>query len=206
MVAKLKGAVRRLGDRVPCEGPQGGGGRAALPHGRMRLPAKGADLSPGPRSCRRRRCPCHPGADAAAGWRLRTSGLMSCTRYVPPKPARPAARPRRRRRGHVAGALFGRATYTFSVQLAITLWEWDTLEGLKEAVASTWGGQSRDQRWDGAWPDPRDAPRWGSRPRRAARGLGAGTSDTLNPYCDEFEPDTRLFHLGPDTSRECPRS
>ncbi|XP_022426835.1 protein phosphatase 1 regulatory subunit 3B isoform X1 [Delphinapterus leucas] len=46
----------------------------------MRLPAKGADLSPGPRSCRRRRCPCHPGADAAAGWRLRTSGLMSCTR------------------------------------------------------------------------------------------------------------------------------
>ncbi|XP_029082361.1 protein phosphatase 1 regulatory subunit 3B isoform X1 [Monodon monoceros] len=48
----------------------------------MRLPAKGADLSPGPRSCRRRRCPCHPGADAAAGWRLRTSGLMSCTRVV----------------------------------------------------------------------------------------------------------------------------
>ena len=80
---KLKGAARRLEARVPGEGPQGGGGWAALAHGRMRPPAEGAHLSPGRCACCRRRCPCHPGAGAAAGWRLRTSGLMSCTRYVP---------------------------------------------------------------------------------------------------------------------------
>ncbi|XP_006086229.1 protein phosphatase 1 regulatory subunit 3B isoform X1 [Myotis lucifugus] len=45
----------------------------------MRLPVEGTDLSLGPRSCCRSGCPSHPGTDAAAGWSLCTSGLMSCT-------------------------------------------------------------------------------------------------------------------------------
>lgn len=58
VAGKLKGEARRRGARVSGDGPQGGGERAALGHGRMRLPAQGADLSPGPRQ---------PRADAAAG-------------------------------------------------------------------------------------------------------------------------------------------
>ena len=93
------------------------------------------------------------------------------------------------------------ASHTFLGQLAVTLWAWDTLEGLEETVASSWRGQCRDQRLDGAWPDPRDAPIGG--PGHDGR-LGLGVQTTLGPYCAEFEPDTRLFRLGTDTPRAEP--
>lgn len=168
----------------------------------MRLPAEGAHLSPGPRSCCRRRCPCHPGWDAAAGWRLRTSGLMSCTRYVPHQ-ARKARCPTAETttRARIRDPSLLPAAHTFSGQLAVTLWAWDTLEGLEETVASSWRGQCRDQRLDGAWPDPRDAPI--GCPGHDGR-LGLGVQTTLGPYCAEFEPDTRLFRLGTDTARAEP--
>lgn len=93
------------------------------------------------------------------------------------------------------------AAHTFSGQLAVTLWAWDTVEGLEETVASSWRGQCRDQRLDGAWPHPRDAPVGG--PGHDGR-LGLGVQTTFGPYCAEFEPDTRLFRLGTDTPRAEP--
>lgn len=102
VAGKLKGAARRRVAGVWGSGQQGGGERDALAHGRMRLPAEGADLSPGPRCCCGPRCPCCPRcprAHAAAGWCLCTSCLMSCTRYVLPKSCSPSARPQKGRRG-----------------------------------------------------------------------------------------------------------
>lgn len=80
----------------------------------MRLSAEGADLCTGRRSCRRYRCPCHPSADGTAGWRLRTSELTSCTRYVLSMPARNGVESR------AEWTLTG--VYTFSAHLAITFW------------------------------------------------------------------------------------
>lgn len=87
VAGKLKGAARRRVAGVWGSGLQGGGERDALAHGRMRLPAEGTDLSPGPRSCCGPRCPCCPRAHAAPGWCLCTPCLMSCTGYVSSSPA-----------------------------------------------------------------------------------------------------------------------
>lgn len=145
VAGKLKRAARRPGAGVP--GPDRKGASGLLARGRMRLPVEGTDVSLGPRSCCRSGCPSHPGTDAAAGWSLCASGLMSFTRYVLPRPGV-------RARGDGGE---GRAVETLRGSCHLHVLRptcsstpgWNTLDGLRDAAASTWSGQSRDQRWAG---------------------------------------------------------
>lgn len=132
-----------------------------LARGRMRLPVEGTDLSLGPRSCCRSGCPSHPGTNAAAGWSLCASGLMSCTRYVLPRPGVRARGPGGE--GRAGETLFRPCHLHFCRPTCSCAPGWSTLDGLQEAVASTWSGQSRGQRWDGTCPDLRAPPRCGPR-------------------------------------------
>lgn len=146
----------------------------------MRLPAEGTDVSLGPRSCRRAGCPGRCGTDAAAGWSLRTSGLMSWTRYVLRPAHTPVLESERGAADAAAGARSGDPLWFLPSALSPSNLQldsgWDTLDGLQEAVAPTWSGQ----------PGPRGGLAPGQTRelhRSAVRAAGAGTSAPFALYC-----------------------
>lgn len=146
MVGKLKGAAQRLGGRVPGGGDPGGGERGACvrtyaaargglgPESRPPLLLSQRLPQPIWHRCSRRLAPLHHGAYEL--YQVKSS----------PRPGVRAQGGRHGGEGRAAETLLGSCRLQFLRPSCSSTPGRNTLDRLQEAVASTWSGQTGDER------------------------------------------------------------